>query len=706
MTPLDGAVWPANRIGEMIRVLARRGGLDPREVDLPMMSHPVFSEDRVRLGEWIESAADMLAIEAEPMETRYPEIEDLLRGAGPAILCLPGQGPPRLFALLGSSGNTLRLLGTDLEEIRVPVFVLRDALCCDLEREPAKAIDRLLESARVRPLHRASARASMLRERLSAARLGGCWALRLAPGASIGTELRVLRFGRRALGIFLALFAEYALGLLAWWMLGRGALQGRFDPGYLFAWSLVLWTQIPFRYIGASMQGRLSIDIGARLKQRLLAGALALAPEQVRSEGAGAMLGRVIESEVVESLALGAGYTSLAAILELVVAGVLLSLGAGGFWSLALLGTWIGLVVCLGWRYFRRRRAWTQVRVEMTHDLVERIVGHRTRLAQQTRERWHEGEDEAAARYVGLSRQMDDTGVLVSLVPRGFLAAGVATLIPAFLSGAASSGSLAVGLGATILAYRALGKWTQGLTSLVGAVIAWEKVKPLFDAAARTDVAAAPMLALSPSTNTKGVLVEAHDLTFRYRDRGRMILRGCSLCIRMGDRLLLEGGSGGGKSTLGSILAGLRLPQEGLLLMGGLDRPTLGGPGFRRFVVAAPQFHENHVLSGTFSFNLFMGRRWPPRAADMTEAKQICEELDLGPLLSRMPGGFEQMVGDHGWQLSHGERSRLFIARALLQRAPLVVLDESFAALDPKTLERALRCVLARASTVLVIAHP
>lgn len=101
-----------------------------------------------------------------------------------------------------------------------------------------------------------------------------------------------------------------------------------------------------------------------------------------------------------------------------------------------------------------------------------------------------------------------------------------------------------------------------------------------------------------------------------------------------------------------------------------------------------------------------MGRRWPPQIEDLQKAEVICRELGLGELLDRMPAGFLQQVGETGWQLSHGERSRLYIARALLQGAEIIVLDESFAAMDPETLRLALQCVLRRASTLLVIAHP
>ncbi len=101
-----------------------------------------------------------------------------------------------------------------------------------------------------------------------------------------------------------------------------------------------------------------------------------------------------------------------------------------------------------------------------------------------------------------------------------------------------------------------------------------------------------------------------------------------------------------------------------------------------------------------------MGRRWPASDADIAEAEQLCEELGLGSLLRRMPGGIHQRVGETGWQLSHGERSRIFLARALLQKADVTILDESFASLDPATMSQCLGTALQRSETLVVIAHP
>jgi ATP-binding cassette subfamily B protein len=201
-------------------------------------------------------------------------------------------------------------------------------------------------------------------------------------------------------------------------------------------------------------------------------------------------------------------------------------------------------------------------------------------------------------------------------------------------------------------------------------------------------------------------LVAARDLAFRYPGRSEPVLSGCAFELRRGERILLEGASGSGKSTLGTLLAGLRRPDAGRLLLDGVDQGSLGLAGWRARIGSAPQFHENHVFSHTVLFNVLLGRAWPPRREDVVEAEAVLRELDLGPLLARMPSGLEQLVGESGWQLSHGERSRLFIARSLLQPLDARVLDESFAALDPETLERALACVRRRAETLIVIAHP
>src|SRR6202041_1897001 len=312
------------------------------------------------------------------------------------------------------------------------------------------------------------------------------------------------------------------------------------------------------------------------------------------------------------------------------------------------------------------------------------------------------------ARYLEMSEGMDGAAAqLTAIVPRGWLLLGMIGLTAAFVRSQGSNIALAISLGGILLAYRALKRLSSGLISLADALIAWQQVSPLFQAAARTQLHGSPAVALTraadadentgenaESHENDEAVMEAHDLVFRYQDRGEPVLKACSLTIRRGERRLLEGPSGGGKSTLASLLVGLRVPQSGLLLLHGLDRQTLGDQGWRQRVVSAPQFHENHVLSETFAFNLLMGRRWPPREEDMREASAICNELGLEPLLNKMPAGMLQMVGETGWQLSHGERSRVYIARALLQGAEIVIFDESFAALDPENVRLALDCVL------------
>jgi ATP-binding cassette subfamily B protein len=535
MEALDTLAWPVGRLGEAMVALARHRGWPLRCSEAPACPAALVPDCPEALPRWLEAAADWLGLEAERVEVSYAAVPSLVSGAEPALLCLPGQEKPGFLVVLGCRRHRVLLLGPDRVVHRVSMALLCTA-CCHTVATPLQAeIEPILDAIGVSRRHRHRARRALLDERLRSVQFGTCWVLRLPSVASFWQQLRQAHLPQTLGGVLGAYALQYLCGILAWWLLGRGALDGRFEPAWLLVWGLLGVSMIPLRLWSTWAQGRLAFGGGGLLKTRLLAGTLRLPPEEIRHQGAGQCLGRVLEAEAVEGLALSGGLLALLAGVELVMAACVLLAGAGGWLPVGLLLGWLGLVGGLGWGMVCRRRDWTTVRLDMTHALVERLVGHRTRAA---------------------------------------------------------------------------------------------------------------------------------------------------------------------------LLAGWRQPESGRLLLTGLDLPTLGSTGWRQRVMAVPQFHDNHVFTGTLAFNLLMGHHWPPQPADLQAAEALCRALELGPLLDRMPAGLWQFVGETGWQLSHGERSRLYIARALLQGAPLLILDESFAALDPETLHCVHQCVLEHAPTLMVIAHP
>lgn len=705
---LQNACWPASRLGEALQALARKSGLPLRVAEAPALPPGLSLHSNERMGEWMEAAAASLELEVEPVSSSYRGVEQMVRGAAPALFAIPGLDEPRFLAVLACRWGSVVLLRPDLTVERVPPTTIRAILCKELEFPHIAAAERLLRRAGMPEQQLATALPAFLGERLNGSRVEGCWLLRLPPAASLWTRTRQARLPRMLASFTAAYAAEYALWILSWWLLGRWALAGGLDRGSLVGWALLLLTMVPFRLLATSLQGSIAIRAGVILKQHLLAGALRLDPEQIRREGAGQLLGRVIESEKVESLALNGGLLAFVAVIELAFATAVILMGAGGWIQALLLLCWTGFALVLALRYFRHRREWTQARLDLTHGLVERMVGHRTRLAQQSPENWHGNEDQELEHYLERSIRIDRSGaLLVALVPQGWLLVGLLGLAPAFITSDASPALLAVGVGGVLLAYAGLQRLAAGLADVAGAAIALEQIKIFVRAAGRRQRAAhsRSLLQRASGPGERPGTLEAQNLSFGYPSRSEHILGGCNLKIGPGDRVLLEGRSGCGKSTLVSLLTGLRVPDSGLLLFGGMDQHTTGLHAWRRLSAAVPQFNQNHVLSGTFAFNLLMGRRWPPAEEDLREAEAICRELGLGELIERMPAGLLQVVGETGWQLSHGERSRLFIARALLQGAELVVLDESLGALDPESLQQALHCVRKRAPALLVIAH-
>ncbi len=689
-TALRELAWPVERLDDALREVICRTGLAN---EASGVSHgPKYGED---IGGWIQNAARRAGCEAEPLETTLGNLPNELAAAYPALIQFDEDA---YLVVLGAKRKRLYVLTPALKRERVEIADL-----CGVLREPAEASHRISLKEMLAGSGISGARSSkairlMLNEQLARTRFNACWILRSEPGVNPLRLLRQAGVIGNAGGMIVAHTVQYLLWLASWAILASLSSSGRLEPGWLLGWALLLLTLVPCQVMTTWLQGLFAIGLGGFVKRRLLCGAMKLFPEEMRHGGIGSFLGQALEAEAVETLALSGGIAGLLATVEIVLAMFVL-----GRFALVL-AFWSVLTAFAAWRFMRAFGRWTGTRMALTEDLVEAMVGHRTRVAQLERSEWHEAEDQALHGYLDVSKSLDNTGAwLIAAIPRGWLVAGLACLLPAIMARPGAGPGIGLTLGGVLLAYTALRKLTGSFADLAAAWVAFKRIKPLFQAAARQERLGEALVAKGRRSRK---VIEADRLSYRYRATGKAALQAGSLTVQEGDRILLEGPSGGGKTTFASLLSGMREPESGLLLSNGMDRATLGSSEWRKRIAAAPQFHENHVLTETLAFNLLLGRQWPPTHADMEEAETVCRELGLSELLDSMPSGLMQMVGEGGWQLSHGERSRMFIARALLQSADLVILDESFAALDPENAKLALEATIERAKTLMVIAHP
>ncbi len=675
---LDALVWHPSRASEALAALVAASGLDDR------------GAPPARAGAGLEDAAHAFGVDAESVAAAYADVPLLLRSCAPALI----RTAHGFVAAVRVRRGRLEVLHPDGERSWIALAPVVEALRATVTGGPA------IEAATKLPER---ARDALYAARFRHVPIEGVTTIRRSIAAPVRVHSRDLRLGRRLATIAALHLVGYVLSILSWSAIGSTALTGRIDAGWLVAWALLIATSLAARIAATSAAGPLAIDTACALRLRLFAGSLRLPAEIARGEGVGRSLGRVFESQAVETLAVSGGFSAMFAAIELVVVVILLALGAGGLTQVVLLFVAMCATAVGVRNYAAARRAWTEERLEITHELIDSMNGHATRLAQQREADRHTVEDLALARYVRRSERLDRrTAWLQIVVPRGWLVVASIGLVPALLHGHTDVTALAFALGGTLLGYGALARLADAAIRLVDAAIAWRGVAPLVAAGGATSTPPSVSGASSPGLP----LASVRGVSYRAPRGSNRVLAGCDLEVRDGDRILLEGTSGAGKSTLASVIAGLRMPDAGLVLAGGLDRVTVGDRGWRQRIAFVPQFHDNHVFLGPLAFNLLMARSWPPSPEDLAEAETVCRELGLGPLIERMPGGLFQFVGETGWQLSHGERSRVFVARALLSRAPLVILDESLAALDPDTLIDAIGCIERRARAALVIAHP
>lgn len=193
--------------------------------------------------------------------------------------------------------------------------------------------------------------------------------------------------------------------------------------------------------------------------------------------------------------------------------------------------------------------------------------------------------------------------------------------------------------------------------------------------------------------------VAFHKVSFRYE--GEWVLRDVSFRAEKGTMTAIVGPSGAGKSTLLHLLARFFDPQSGSITIAGHDiRDVATEQLFRQLGFV---FQEVQLFDGTILDNLRIGR---PDASD-EEVASACRAAYCNAFLDRLPDGLLTRIGENGQLLSGGERQRLSIARALLKDAPILLLDEATASVDPEAqyeIQQALSH-LARNRTVVVVAH-
>ncbi len=264
-------------------------------------------------------------------------------------------------------------------------------------------------------------------------------------------------------------------------------------------------------------------------------------------------------------------------------------------------------------------------------------------------------------------------------------------------SGAADPGDVvSVAYLFTVVAFpvRAIG-WVLG--ELPRSVVSWERVDAVLQERGSMPYGSGEL------AGSGAVALDVHDLTFRFPDSDRDVLRHIGLEVDPGQVVAVVGATGSGKSTLTSLLTRLVDPQDGSVSIDGTDVRELTHTELARAVAVVPQstflfddsVRENVTLGGDFSDDEVWSALRTVQAADFVAA---------------LPRGLDSELGERGTTLSGGQRQRLSLARALVRQPRLLVMDDATSAVDPEVEQRILKALAASTSdgagpTVLVVAY-
>jgi ATP-binding cassette subfamily B protein len=195
--------------------------------------------------------------------------------------------------------------------------------------------------------------------------------------------------------------------------------------------------------------------------------------------------------------------------------------------------------------------------------------------------------------------------------------------------------------------------------------------------------------------------IRFENVSFKYNRDGESAIRNLSLTIPAGSVTALVGPSGSGKSTVSRLAARFWDANEGKITIGGVDVKTLDPEHLMSYMSFV--FQDVVLFNDTIYNNIRIGNMDATSEQILAAARAACCDEFAG----KLPDGFDTLLGENGSTLSGGERQRISIARALLKDAPIVLLDEATASLDPENeslIQRAISALI-KGKTVIVIAH-
>jgi ABC-type transport system involved in cytochrome bd biosynthesis fused ATPase/permease subunit len=188
---------------------------------------------------------------------------------------------------------------------------------------------------------------------------------------------------------------------------------------------------------------------------------------------------------------------------------------------------------------------------------------------------------------------------------------------------------------------------------------------------------------------------------YAYDDGQRPALKGLSFDLPHGEPVALVGPSGAGKSTVAYLLLRFIEPDRGTITVGGQSLHELSPAAWREQVAWVPQ--DPYLFHGTVAENIHLAR--PDASRDQVE--HAASQASARDFVEALPQGYDTVIGERGARLSGGEAQRIALARAFLKDAPLLILDEATANLDPE-IEALVQEAMARllpGRTALIIAH-